>query len=249
MHRYIYTPLALIAAASITTASHSQWMSSDGGMSLSIGAGSYLLSSATLKTVTEDSQKKQKTTPKPPAQKASGKTSTQSSASKLTDTRFIRKGGYARSVTTISQIFPANQQAHAQQVYTALLAAYPQVVGQFGASENDLAVGMAAFIAGNYSGYHNQPFPDDKFTPLVEQLRSSMESDPAIARMTNADKQQLNDILAAIGMQMVMTQAELQKTPNATTARQMRIVSQGYLRDVLGVNAANLQMTHMGMII
>ena len=37
---------------------------------------------------------------------------------------------------------------------------------------------------------------------------------------------------------------------NSTTLKTViHVVSQGYLRDVLGINAASLQMTHAGMVI
>ncbi len=74
-----------------------------------------------------------------------------------------------------------------------------------------------------------------------------MAEDVTIAAMTNAQKQQLNDSLAAIGMLMVTAQLRQQQQPDATLERKMRLAAAKSLNDVLGINAAQLELTATGL--
>ncbi len=148
-----------------------QWMSMDAGMDLSIGAGNYLLSQQVLKNVVKKTSSKKAV---PPRKSPVRKTTTPprvTSAPLAGSSRFVRRGGYARSIETLAKTYPAAQQVQARQGYGALLEAYPAILRKLGQPENEVAVGMAAFIAGTYSAYHNRPFPDDRFAPLVATAR------------------------------------------------------------------------------
>lgn len=228
----IVAPLAFVAALDLAAPAAAQgWMSGDGGMDLSIGAGSYLLSQQVLKGVADDSR----------AQGAG--------TEKQGDTGFSRSGGYDGSLDFIVSLHPEPMQAEARLAFGELLEAYPKVIRELGQSENDLAVGMAAFIAGGYSGFHNIPFPDEKFAPLVTQMREGMESDPNIAILTEAEKQRLNDILAAVGMQLAIVQNGLQTAPDPALAEKLRETSRQYFQEVLGVAVEDVQITSVGMIL
>lgn len=251
MRYFVQSFVAIAALSAWATPASSQVISVDTAMDLSMGAGSFLLSNMVLESVIESSEEdgkdKPKAQPKKQGQnKLHGPSVNQSNASA---TRFIRKSGYSKSVEAMAGLYPPSQQKDARAAFNQLLTAYPQIIKQLGAPENDLAVGMASFIAGNYSGYTNQPFPDDKFLPLVEQLRSSMSDDPNITAMSNDQKQQLNDILAAVGTLMAVAQLNLQHAPNDLLAKQMRQASQRNLSQTLGINAADLRFTDAGMII
>ncbi|MFV0385415.1 DUF6683 family protein [Paracoccus sp. (in: a-proteobacteria)] len=225
----ISAPVALVLAISSAVPA-AGWMSDDGALNLSIGAGSYLLSNTVLENVVKDAEKNA------------------SASEVLAETRFDRQGGYEVSLEAIVASYPAAQQADARVLFTQMLSYYPKVLNQLGQPENDLAVGMAAFIAGNYSGYHNIPFPDDKFAPLVDQMREAMQTDPQIAAMSAAEKQQLNDMLAAVGMQMVTLQNQLQQSPDSVIAGKMHEACQQLLHEALGIDADKLQITSVGMI-
>ncbi|MFV0645278.1 MAG: DUF6683 family protein [Sphingomonadaceae bacterium] len=245
-------PVTFLLAISLPAPVMSQYTISTGtAMDLSFGAGQYLLGQIVLKDAARMSQKKSGSSSPKSSTNTTSKVapSPKPESVKLTDTRFSRRGGHNVALNGIVATYPAGQQAEARQLFDQLLNTYPSVMRQLGQSENDLAVGMAAYIAANYSGYNNVPFPDEKFAPLVEQMRESMQADPQIAALTPEKKQKLNDTMAAIAMQAAVMQNRLQQNPDPAMESQLRQFSEKNLRDGLGINARDIKITEHGMIL
>src|SRR5688500_6851255 len=81
------------------------------------------------------------------------------------------------------------------QLFTQLKQGYETEVAKEGKS-NNLAASMTFFIASNVVAYLRTPMPSDEATEeLFVSLRDTMSGTPEIAKLTNAEKQQMYDWL------------------------------------------------------
>ena len=133
----------LCAAVAITfatmTPASAWWMSSDTGMSLSVGAGSYLLNNE-IQRAARASRKG-----------VAGGVST----AQLARTGFQRNGRTA-ALDMLVGYYPPAQRPQMRQGFLELHRQYPQVARQLGVPTNDVATGLASFLAGAYMAYNNQ---------------------------------------------------------------------------------------------
>lgn len=210
------------------------WMSGDAGMSLSIGAGNYLLSQQTLKSATRSAASKSAPARSPAARPAADAT------------RFTPSSSTA-GLEKLVAVYPAAMRAQARQGFQELHAAYPQVARQLGLPLNDVASALASFLAGCHMAYHNRSLDDAAVKPLADQLRQALAAESGFARMSNTEKQGLYDQLVMLGMMLAVTQSQQQQRPNAQTVRELREVGGRFLEGLLKVDADRVQLSRQGL--
>jgi hypothetical protein len=97
--------------------------------------------------------------------------------------------------------------------------------------------------------YRNVDFPDEHFKPLVAQMRQIIGSNPDFAKASNAEKQEMYEQMAILGMFMANTQMALKEKPNAQIAANMRQAAKGYLEQFLKTDADRVQITAQGLVL
>lgn len=145
--------------------------------------------------------------------------------------------------------YPAIQRPQAQALFEDLLNRYGQVERQFNIPRGDLPAAVAAFLAGNWMGLHNADFPDAQFKPVVEQMRSVLAAEPRILAAPQAEKREMYEQMAILGMLMAGTQMGLKQQSNPATERAMRVAARSYLEQFLGTDADRIQMTSAGLVL
>ena len=163
MRQVFFLLLAMAANFAAVPPAAAYWMGGDTGMSLSIGAGNYLLSQQALKSATRSAATKSvpaRSAPVPPARPAPDAT------------RFTPTASTA-GLDTLVAVYPAAARAQARQGFQQLHAAYPQVARQLDLPLDDVASGLASFLAGSYMAYHNSSLDDAAVKPLAAQLRQA----------------------------------------------------------------------------
>ncbi|MDO5624123.1 MAG: hypothetical protein Q4G71_05495 [Pseudomonadota bacterium] len=204
-------------------------------MSLSIGAGNYLLGQQTLKSATRSA-----------AQATSAKRAAPARVATNANTRFAPSGSSA-GLNTLVAVYPGAERGQARQGYGQLRDAYPQVARQLGLPLNDVASALASFLVGSYMAYHNTPFADAHVKPLADQMRGALASEGGCGRMSDAEKESIYDQMVMLGMMMATTQVQLQQQPDARVEAQLREVGRQFLEGMLQVKADRVRLTAAGL--
>jgi hypothetical protein len=102
--------------------------------------------------------------------------------------------------------YPSASRQQAERVFLDLLSGYSKIERQFDIPKRDVAGSVAAFLAGSYMAYRNVDFPDEHFKPLVAQMRQIIGTNPDFAKASNAEKQEMYEQMAILGMFMATTQ-------------------------------------------
>ena len=96
-------------------------------------------------------------------------------------------------------------------------------------------------------GFHNTSFPDQNFMPLVKQMRAVLASQPGLMESPEADRRDMYDQMAIIGMMLAGTQMGLEQRPDAATAKKMREAAKGYLQELFKVPADQITIGNNGV--
>ena len=174
--------------------------------------------------------------------------------SKVTDaadsgSSFARAPGAAVMPSRLAANYPPASRVEAQRLFSELLDGYAKIEQQFDVPKYDVAASVAAFLAGSYMAYHNVDFPDENFKPLISQMRQVVVSNPDFLKATNAERQELYEQMAILGMFMATTQMALKEKPNPQIAANMRQAAKGYLEQFLKTDANNVEITPQGLVI
>lgn len=166
-------------------------------------------------------------------------------------TRFapVVAGGQSAQARVLAAHYPPSHRAEAEQTFNTLLQGYGKIEQQFGVPRHDLAGAVAAFFAGSVMAYNNADFPDQYFKPLVAQMRGMLASNPGFAQASDAERQQMYEQMAIVGMFMATTQMALKQRPDPEMAAKLRAVGQGYLEKFLQTDAARVRITAQGLAI
>jgi hypothetical protein len=97
--------------------------------------------------------------------------------------------------------------------------------------------------------YRDVDFPDERFPPLVRQIRNVIQSQPEFAKATAIQKQEMYEQMAIIGMFMATTRMALQERPNPQLTANLRQAAKGYLEQFLKADADKVQITEQGLMI
>jgi hypothetical protein len=149
----------------------------------------------------------------------------------------------------LARAYPTDQRAKVEQVFGQTLQTWHGLESQFGLRRNDLGGALAAFVAGNYAAYRDEPFPDQLFKPLVQQMQAVLRATGALERLDAAQKQELYEHLAILGTYMLLTREALQKAPDARIAANMKAAARGYLQQALQLDAQRMRLTDQGLVV
>lgn len=144
--------------------------------------------------------------------------------------------------------FPEKSRPEAERVFRELLVAYGSIEQQFGIPKGDVAGAVAAFVAGNYMAYHNTGFPDKNFKVLVGQMQQVLGSNENFQKSSPAEKRELYEQMATVGMLMATSQMALAKQPNPQATDNMRLAAKSYLEQFLKTSADKVQITSEGVV-
>jgi hypothetical protein len=184
------------------------------------------------------------------AAEARGERRAPAAGSAAASTRFTAAAtGPSAQARVLAANYPPAQRAEAEQTFHALLQGYGKIEQQFGVPRHDLAGAVAAFFAGSVMAYNNADFPDQHFKPLVAQMRGMLASNPGFARASDAERQQMYEQMAIVGMFMATTQMALKQRPDPVLAARLRAVGQGYLEKFLQTDAGRVRVTAQGLVI
>ncbi|MGC4076542.1 MAG: hypothetical protein QM702_05815 [Rubrivivax sp.] len=137
--------------------------------------------------------------------------------------------GPATMPAKLAAHYPAAQQAKARALFDDLLQRYRGIEAQFGIPHGDLGGAVAAFLVGSWMGLHNRSFPDERFPPVVAQMRSVLAAQPELAAAPENDRREMYEQMAILAMLMAGTQMALQQQPDAATEQRLREAARGYL--------------------
>ena len=230
--------MVLAAGMGLLVVPAQAWMSSDGGMNLSIGAGSYVLSDAVLRSSTRA------------AGAASGPKARDGRRAdgnaKLVPTGFTPHRGVSGLDEMLASMPPSARGA-ARQDMKQLLEAWPDVAKRLGVPLNDVASGLAAYLVGAHMAYHGSSFPDEQFKTVVQQMKLALQDFPVFARMDDAARQTVYEQFVVLGMLMAVGQSTLEKKPDATAQAQLRLLGERSLESFLRVDAQRVKLTPYGL--
>ena len=178
---------------------------------------------------------------------ATSATTQRSAAPAVVPTTFRPTGAAGGGVDKLVSAYPANMQGQVRTEFRKLLDGFRQIEKQFGLPPNDVASAVAAFLAGSYMGYRNANFPDEHFKPLVAQMREALATDARFAQAGHAERQDMFEQLATLGMLMATTQIGLQRQPNAGVEARMRQTGKAYLEAFLKTGAERVRLTAAGL--
>lgn len=153
------------------------------------------------------------------------------------------------NLQSIAKHYPRPNKQEAENLLSDLLTGYGKIEGKFSIPHYDVAGAVAAFLAGSYMAYHNVDFPDQHFPPLVRQMRQVLSTSPDFARASTAQKQEMYEHLAILGMFMATTQMALKERPDPQLEASMRQAAKGYLEHFLQTDASRVQITRSGLVI
>lgn len=157
--------------------------------------------------------------------------------------------GPAIAPRKLAQSYPEASRAQAERFFAQTLEGYHQIEAKFGLPRNDMAAAVATFVAGNYIAWRDQPFPDEHFKPLVQQMRGALSGVDALRAASNAEKQEMYEQLAILGTYMALTREGLQQRPDPQMHASMKRAAKGYLQQFLQVDPERVRIGADGLTV
>jgi hypothetical protein len=149
----------------------------------------------------------------------------------------------------IAANYPPNRRAEAERLFTEILSGYRQLEARLNIPTNDVAGAVAAFLSGNYMAYQDVDLPDQNFQALVSQMRRVLGSNPAFAKASGIEKQQMYEQMAILGTFMALTRDALKKQPNPEIAASMKQAAKRNLEQFLNTDADRVNITSTGLVL
>ena len=128
-----------------------------------------------------------------------------------------------------------------------VLAMYSQAAARLDVPANDSASGIAAFLAGSYAAYTNEPFPDAYYKPLYEQFAGTLTSDGALQHRPLTQRVEYYQRLVVVGMVFQLLQLEMQKNPQPDQIAAMRKAAGDAFREIAGISPDSIRFTADGL--
>ncbi len=106
---------------------------------------------------------------------------------------------------------------------------------------NNLAAAMTFFISANVATYHRTDMPSDEVADnLFSALEETMATVPAIARLSNLEKQQMHDWLVCMAGFVMAGYADAKQTGDQTSLNNFREFADYSMRLVLGTEVSRV---------
>jgi hypothetical protein len=174
---------------------------------------------------------------------------TPTNAAKPVATTFKPTQTAGAMATKMAATYPPQRRAEVERTFRQVLQSFYRLESQLGAPKNDLAVAVAAFLAGNYMAYRDVDFPDANFIPLVRQMQSVIGTNPGFAQATNVEKQEVYEQMAILGTFMAMMRDGLKRQPSPEIAAKMRQAAKSNLEQFLKTDANRVELTSNGLVL
>ena len=192
---------------SVGSSASAYWMSSDTGMSLSIGAGNYLLSQQVMSDAVKSG--------------ASGKSDTQQKKTNGVSTVIQKPTGTAGIEVLVSGYSDA-QKPEARQLFKQMVEMFEPVAVQMKVPAYDMGSAAAALISGSYAAYHNETLTEDHFKPLAKQMQAALAQDENFKKISGKEKERMYQVLVGTGMFLTLMQLENAKNPDPQITVQLQ---------------------------
>lgn len=152
-----------------------------------------------------------------------------------------------QSATELAQRFPAAQRSAMTRAFEESFAFWRKLEGQLGLAPDDLAAGLAAFIAGNYAVFMQQEVPDEQFKTLVRQMQGLLGQNPGIQQASATQRRSMYEQLAMVGTFMVVYREQLKTRPNPAEEVNFRHTAKANLETALGVGVERMRLGAQGL--
>lgn len=113
----------------------------------------------------------------------------------------------------ISERFPAASRAGMASALVKSLDVYRKIEAAFGWPEGDMAGSMAAFLVGNYMVMTGAEVPDEQFSAVARQLRSSQRLRDSLSQRSARELRDAYEQQAMVGAFMAITLKANATTP------------------------------------
>lgn len=165
------------------------------------------------------------------------------------DSTFFKSDGTTDNYSALADSLgtSADEKAQLQLVFVATKDAFEKEVAAKGRM-NNLAAAFTLFIATTLTIYHDDSEPSDQATDaLWDGMSGALAEMPELARLSNAEKQQLNDMLVAFSGLLLAGYMEGKSSGDAETIRTFKTLAGALFETVLKTNPANLRFSAKGL--
>lgn len=136
----------------------------------------------------------------------------------------------------------ASEKATLLELFSQVKQGYETEVAKDGKS-NDLAAALTFFLLSNIVAYNDSEVPTEAATEEVYvSLREAMNTTPEIARMTNAEKQQMHDWLVYLGGFVLTGYTVAKQTNDKASMKTFREVAE-LSSNLIGVDLGQLDLS------
>lgn len=153
-----------------------------------------------------------------------------------------------QSATELAQRFPAAHRGAMTKAYEESFIFWQKLEAQLGLTPNDVAAGVAAFIAGNYAAFMQQQVADEDFKTLVLQMQGLLARNAAFTRSSPAAKRAMFEQLAMVGTFMAVYREHLSRKPSPNEEVHFRNAAKANLEAGLGLAVERIQIGPQGLV-
>ncbi|MDR7298961.1 cytochrome c556 [Pelomonas aquatica] len=153
-----------------------------------------------------------------------------------------------QSATELAQRFPAAHRGAMTKAYEESFIFWQKLEAQLGLTPNDVAAGVAAFIAGNYAAFMQQQVADEDFKTLVLQMQGLLARNAAFTRSSPAAKRAMFEQLAMVGTFMAVYREQLSRKPSPNEELHFRNAAKANLEAGLGLAVERIQIGPQGLV-
>ena len=133
------------------------------------------------------------------------------------------------------------EKAALKQAFQQIKQGYEAEAAKEGKS-NNLAAAMTFFIAANVAAYHQTDLPSDEAgEKLFRSLQGTMAGAPALARLSNAEKQQMHDWLVCMAGFVAAGYADAKQNGDTAGLKSLGELADYSMRLVLGVEVGKMR--------
>ncbi|HEU0035248.1 MAG TPA: DUF6683 family protein [Kofleriaceae bacterium] len=147
----------------------------------------------------------------------------------------------------LADAYPAPQRERMRQMFDDLLAGYAKLETVLGIPHGDAAGAVALFVIASFETCRDRAVDSQAYAPVLQQLRRALGSHPAFVGATDAQRRELFEQLAALGMFIGAMRSELARDPEQ--AARLREITRAYLTQLLGSDPDALQIDTSGVVI
>lgn len=141
----------------------------------------------------------------------------------------------------------ANERQQLLQLFNATKTAFEKEVAANGRS-NNLPAAFTFFIASTVTVYRDDPEPSDQATDkLWDGMSGALSEMPELSNLSNAEKQQLYDMLIAFSGFVLAGYMESKTSGDAQTLKVFQTLSGELIRTVLKTDPARLRFSKDGL--